>query len=367
MDFVESIQSEGVTFDHVPMGGGTTRQDSLIVEVDTGNPDKDLDALDIPLPRLTRRFHRDFKNLDALDPAALGNPRLPLKPFTAEETREIVFKLMLDAEIHHVVKLDGSGPADYRSVVAFFARQLLKELRLVGGYDVLYGKVKTFMREHLFAGSPVNLEDPVLLRNLSEPEVGKVLFDSFKRAINALTIQDAGARYAGTREAGTARIEDRIRLRDTRPFRTDHRPYLAATKSIFNKTVGEAHSGGFELSFAAFLEGAADVAAFAKNYLAVGFKLDYVKADGDLSNYTPDFIVRSADGTVWVIETKGREEIDVPQKMARLRQWCADATAASAGDDNVNYRFAFVDQKSFEQHPPGTLAALAVGFIEYQS
>ncbi len=357
MDFVESIQSEGVTFDHVPMGSGTTRQDSLIVEVDTGNPDKDLDALDIPLPRLTRRFHRDFKNLDALDPAALGNPRLPLKPFTAEETREIIFKLMLDAEIHHVVQLDGSGPADYRSVVAFFARQLLKELRLVGGYDVLYGKVKTFMREHLFAGSPVNLEDPVLLRNLSESEVGKVLFDSFKRAMNALTIQDAGA----------ARIEDRIRLLDTRPFRTDHRPYLAATKSIFNKTVGEAHSGGFELSFAAFLEAAPDVAAFAKNYLAVGFKLDYVKADGDLSNYTPDFIVRAADGTVWIIETKGREEIDVPQKMARLRQWCADATAASADDDNVNYSFAFVDQKGFEQHPPATMASLAVGFTEYQS
>ena len=45
------------------------------------------------------------------------------------------------------IQLDGSGPADYRSVVAFFARQLLKELRLVGGYDVLYGKVKAFIRE----------------------------------------------------------------------------------------------------------------------------------------------------------------------------------------------------------------------------
>ena len=245
MDFVESIQSEGVSFEHVPMGSGATRHDSLIVEVDAENPDKDLDALDIALPRLTRRFHRDFKDLDALDPGALGNPRLPVKPFTEEETREIVFKMMLDAETHHTIQLDGSGPADYRSVVAFFARQLLKELRLVGGYDVLYGKVKTFMREHLFAGSPVNLEDPVLLRNLSEPEVGKVLFDSFKRAINALTIQDTG----------TTRIEDRIRLRETRPFRTDHRPYLAATKSIFNKTVGEPNSGGFELSFAAFLEG----------------------------------------------------------------------------------------------------------------
>ena len=47
MDFVESIQSEGVTFEHVPMGGadGRERQDSLVVEVEQGAKDKDLDAL----------------------------------------------------------------------------------------------------------------------------------------------------------------------------------------------------------------------------------------------------------------------------------------------------------------------------------
>ena len=354
MEFVESIQAEGVSFEHVPMGSGAAHQNSLIVEVDTENQEKNLDDLDIPLPKLTRRFQRDFKDLDALDPAALGNKQLPLKPFTTEETREIVFKTMLDSEIHHTIQLDGSGPADFRSVVAFFARQLLKELRLVGGYDVLYGKVKTFMREHLFTSSPVNLEDPVVLRNLSEPEVGKVLYDAFKIAINVLTIQDTG----------TTHIEARIRLRETRPFRTEYRPFLAAKKSIFTKTVGEAQSGGFELSFAAFLESAKDVAAFAKNYLAIGFKLDYVKADGDLSTYTPDFIVRTTDGTVWIVETKGREELDLPQKMARLKLWCADATAAE--DDGRRYDFVFVDQAGFEKHTPGTFAALVASFTEYK-
>jgi type III restriction enzyme len=355
MDFVESIQSEGVTLERVPMGGGTTRQDSLIVEVDTENPTKDIDALDIPLPRLTRRYQREFKNLDTLNPAAFGNQTLALKPFTPEETREIVFKTMLDAEVHHTIQLDGSGPADYRSVVAFFARQLLKDLRLVGGYDVLYGKVKTFMVEHLFTPSPVNLEDPVVLRNLSEPDTGKILYDSFKSAMNALTIQ----------EAGTSRIEDRIRLRETRPFRTEHRPYLIASKSIFTKIVGEPRSGGFELSFAAFLENAGDVTAFAKNYLAVGFKLDYVKANGDLSTYTPDFIVRPTNGIVWIVETKGRQELDLPQKMARLKQWCADATAAE--ENGQRYDFVFVDQAGFEKHTPKTFATLTTSFTDYKS
>ena len=106
---------------------------------------------------------------------------------------------------------------------------------------------------------------------------------------------------------------------------------MPAKKSVFNRIVGEANAGGLELAFAAFLEAAPDVQAFAKNYMAVGFKLDYVKANGDLSTYTPDFIVRTTDGTVWIVETKGREELDLPQKMARLRQWCEDATAASEG------------------------------------
>ena len=63
------------------------------------------------------------------------------------------------------------------------------------------------MREHLFTLSPADLEDAVVLRNLSEPDAGKIPYDSFKAAMNALTIQ----------ETGSVHIEDRIRLRETRP------------------------------------------------------------------------------------------------------------------------------------------------------
>src|ERR1019366_9862261 len=150
------------------------------------------DALDIALPRLSRRFSREFKDLDELDPASFGNHKLPVKAFTPEETREIVFKTMLDSEVDHTIQLDSNGTADYRSVVGFFARQLLKDLRLVGGYDQLYPKVRDFIRDCLFTG-PIDLNDPVILRNLSEPEVGKVLFDHFRAAINALTIHDSGS------------------------------------------------------------------------------------------------------------------------------------------------------------------------------
>jgi type III restriction enzyme len=357
MEFVESIQNEGVTFDRVPMGGagGRERQDSLVVEVETQSPDKDIDALDIAVPRLTRRYNREFKDLTELEPEHFGNTKLPVKPFTPEQTREIIFKTMLDSEVDHTMHLDGTGPGDYRSVVAFFSRQLLKDLRLVGGYDQLYPKVKNFMRDHLFV-SAVDLDDPVILRNLSEPEVAKVLFDHFRAAINALTIY----------EGGSSRIDGYIRLRDTRPFRTEPRGFLQAKKSVFNRIVGEANADSLELAFAAFLDAAPDVQAFGKNYMAVGFKIEFVRANGELSTYTPDFVVRTTSGEVWVVETKGREEIDLPQKMARLRQWCEDATEAARDDGGTTYHFVYVDQQGFEQHKPSSFAGLVSAFREYQ-
>ena len=357
IEFVESIRSEGVEFEHKPMGGkGAGRADSLVVEVDAGNPDKDLDALDIQLPRLARRFDRDYRDLAELDPAPHARAPLPLQPFSPEETRQIVFKTMLDDAIHHTVDLDTGGVADWRSVIAFFARQTMKELRLVGGYELLYPKVRDFVRDALFEHAPVNLEDPVVLRNLAEPAAAKTVFDTFKAAINALTVRDRGS----------SRIEDRIRLRDTRPFRMENREYLPARKSIFNKVVPEAVGGGFELAFAKFLDDAPDVAAFAKNYLAVGFRIDYVRSDGDLSNYVPDFLVKTADGAVFVIETKGRVDIDVPRKMQRLAQWCADATAASHAEGGPTYGFVYVDQAGFEKYRPDRFAALAAAFRDFQ-
>jgi type III restriction enzyme len=356
IDFVESIKTEGVEFERRPMGGGEGHAESLVVEIDAGNADKDIDALDIELPKLGRRYDREFRNLSELDVDAFANPRLALKPFTPEQTREIVFKTMLDDALHHTVTLDGTGAADWRSVVAFFARQLLKELRLVGGYDLLYPKVRDFVRARLFTGEAVNLDDPVVLRNLSEPEACKRVFDTFRSAINALTVRDRG----------TSRIEDRIRLRDTRPFRTENRAFLPARKSVFNRIVGDAHGGGLELAFAKFLDDAADVAAFAKNYLAIGFKLDYVKADGDLADYIPDFMVRLSSGDVFIVETKGRVEIDVPQKMRRLVQWCADATQASHAEGGPAYGFVYVDQEGFETHRPRDFAGLISVFRDYQ-
>ena len=67
MEFVESIQAEGVELEHRPMGEGAKPNTPLVIEVDEENRSKDIDALDIEIPTLTRRVYREYKNLEALD------------------------------------------------------------------------------------------------------------------------------------------------------------------------------------------------------------------------------------------------------------------------------------------------------------
>jgi type III restriction enzyme len=66
------------------------------------------------------------------------------------------------------------------------------------------------------------------------------------------------------------------------------------------------------------------------------------------------------DGTVWIVETKGRKELDLPQKMTRLKLWCDDTTAAE--EHGPRYDVVFVDQTGCEKHQPNNFAAPAASF-----
>ena len=349
MDFVESIQAEGVLLEHKPMGEGTQAKMPLVVEVDQENERKDLDALDIAIPIMTPRVYREYKNLGTLDVDAQGHQRVAYRQFSEEEQREIVFKDVTTGEVTHTTILDTAGIADGRSVIGYFARTIMKELRLVSGYDVLYGKVKAFIQDQLF-DRPVELESPNTLRNLSERIATKTLLETFKKAINALTVQNKG----------DAEIRDTIKLRQTRPFVVKDQGYLIPKKSVFNRIIGDSR---FELLFARFLEDCDDVVSYAKNYFAVHFKLDYVNAQGDISNYYPDFLVKPSATRIVIVETKGQEDLDVPLKMQRLRQWCEEINRVQS---DVVYDFVYVDEEGFEKYKPTSFRQLVAGFREYR-
>jgi len=349
MDFVESIQSEGVELERKAMGQGTKPKTPIIVEVDKENTTKDIERLDIEIPVLTAKIYREYKNLSELDAGCFNHKKVAYKTFSEEEKREIVFKDITTGDISHTTLLDASLVTDYRSVIGYFSQVIMKDLRLVSGYDVLYGKVKSFIQNDLFEMT-VDLDSLNTLRNLSELEASKTLVETFKKQINALTIMDKG----------DAKIKDFIKLKKTRPFVVKEQGYIIPKKSIFNKIIGDSR---LELKFAAFLEECDDIISYVKNYLAVHFQIDYVNDDGNISNYYPDFIVKCSSDSAIIVETKGLEDLDVPLKMKRLREWCVDINKAQS---DIHYDYVFVDEESFNKYKPKNFEALMSGFRDYK-
>jgi type III restriction enzyme len=350
IDFVESIKSEGVELDYEPMDLGVRSTAPLVVDVDRNNSKKDIERLDIEMPILSPRVFRNYKDLGLLNVDTLPGPRLPLRQFTPEQQREIVFRDIDTEKVSHTTVMDLSFSPTYQSVVGYFTMRIFRDLHLVGGREVLFGKIKKFIEERLFT-KPVDLNDLNVLRNLSEIEVTRAVIETFKTAINALTVQDSG----------TTEIRDKIKLSKTRPFVVNNQAYVVPKKSIFNKIVGDS---GFELEFAAFLDECPDIISFVKNSQSTGFRMEYKTSEGGISNYYPDFLVKETDKDIWIIETKGREDTEDPGKWERLKQWCEDATAR---DSDRRYHALFVRQEQWQKYRPRNFKELCKVFAENKS
>lgn len=348
VDFVESIRSEGVELEYAPMGpGGGGGKSPLVVEVDRDNDAKDIERLDMALPVLAPRLYREFKNLEALDARALPSGNLALKRFSAEEQREIVFKDLDTGERSHTTLLDTTLAPTHQAAVGFFARTILRDLRLVGGFDVLFGRLKEYMGSRLFE-KVVDLDDLNVLRNLSEPAAIRKILETFKAAINALTVQ----------EKGTTEVRGTIQLSKARPYVVTSQPYLVPKRSVFNKVVTDQ---GFELEFAGFLDGCEDLVSFAKNpqRQASSLRIEYQTAAGGLANYYPDFLVKETATDYWIVETKGREDVEDPGKWERLCLWCEDASAA---DGTHRFRPLYVPEEGWKKTRPKTFQGLCEAY-----
>ena len=347
MDFVQQIEAEGVELEHVPMGEGSKPPQPVVVEVDTDDSDKDIERLDIQLPVLTPRVAREYRNLHELDVDEMPSAGLPMRPFTEQQQREIAFREAIESDdIVWTTDLGADIIPTAQAVVGYFTNTLVTEMRLVGGKDVLYGKMKDYITRRLF-DQPVDLADTNVLRNLSETHVRRALLDAFKGAVNDLTVTDTGS----------TTVADTIKLSNVRPHVVANQPYVIPKKSVFNRIVGDSH---LELEFASFLDGCDDIISFAKNSRSTHFKIEYVASDGTISNYYPDFIVKEDDHRIWIVETKGLEDLDVRPKWLRLVSWCDDATRLDPRART--FQPLYVPEGEFHERPPKSWAQAVTYF-----
>lgn len=334
LEFVESLKTEGVEFQYSPMGNGSKGKMPIIIEVDKENQHKDLDALDIPIPQMSPRIYREFKNLELMDVNNFKNEKIPLKIFNSDELKEIVFN-NIDGDFSHKTIFKNTNP-DFRNVIRFFTTAILKESRLVSGFNVLYPKVESFIKYKLFT-KEVELSDPQTMRNLSEIIPKEILKTTFKKAIDELTITDKG----------TAEVKNFISLKITKPKIAENQPFLVSQKSVFNKIIGD---NPFELEFAAFCENKFnDLVSIAKNTFGEGgvnFNIEYQKEDGNIASFYPDFFIKTNSTTFFVVETKGREDLNDIRKIQRLATWCKDINTTQ---NEYTYTPIYIKQEKWDE------------------
>jgi type III restriction enzyme len=139
-----------------------------------------------------------------------------------------------------------------------------------------------------------------------------------------------------------------------KPYQVTHserHPVLEAARTLFNLVPCNRE---LEVAMTKFLDLACDVVAFAKNAGPQCLRIDYLAIGGQLAFYTPDFFVRTTAGHCFLVETKGREDRDVPRKARAAVEWCKSASSKSC-----KWNYIYVPQGVFETLTGQTIDELA--------
>jgi len=340
--YQEELAQEGLPLEIVDLDQVPTTTVSIYPDKER----KDLAALEILVPTLSPGY-RTLSKIEGLGiqdvrREAARYKKLPLGGAAESEidyegrhlfTGEVVERM----KIHLPLLESGVG------AISYYVSQLEAICRLRGTHVDLAALVQTFLEELLFEQKRT-LFDPALVSRLGDSDVAEHVRAVFVPLIRARTVT------SGERIPGTAPLA----LSAWRPFQVTHserRQALEAARTLFNLVPC---NRTLEVALTRFADHAADVAAFAKNAGPQCLRIDYLAAGGRLAFYTPDFFVRTKGGTYYLVETKGREDLDVPRKARAAVAWCAAAAAQAQ-----RWEYLYVPQGVFERLSGETVAELA--------
>jgi len=321
----EGLPIEVLDSDHVPATTVTIFPDES----------KDWDKLDIALPFLTAAHEIQPKleglTIDDVKEAFRPYKALPLGDKGATEVKYEGRHLITD-EVVEQMKVDLPLLRNGITAISFYVRELEAACKVQSTHTVLAPLLQSFLSEILF-GAKVSLTDQRLTGRLADQDVREHIRAVFVPLIRARTVKTEKRRARG----------ESILLRNWKPYQatlSERRPVLRAGRTLFNLVPC---NQSLEVAMTSFLDGAPDVAAFAKNAGPQALRIDYLSADQRLAFYTPDFFVRSEDGSYAVVETKGRQDSDVPRKAAAAVEWCK--TASRSG---LKWQYVFTPQNVME-------------------
>ena len=334
LDFVDDLEKlEELKLDTFELGKDKLRIITIL-------PLEDRKEFDIGLPVLTPFLVRKkslAEEIAALEVTSFQSIVLPMseddprsKTFTYEGYDIITLKKEFERE--YTIP----EPQTAQEVIGYYARRIAEAVKLPAQFAALAPKVREFFEQKAF-GHPADLNEPAVVKAMSTPVAHYVCVDVFKKALQALTIEEQ-----------TPQLLEPARLLSTcQPFPWS-RPVWEGQKCIFNLVPCD---NDFEREFAKFLDNAKDVTAFAKLPRAFGFTIEYTDTSMNLRNYEPDFVAIDKSGVHWLLESKGQENVDVLRKDVAAMRWCENASKLT----DKQWKYAKVPQKEFEALQPSRL------------
>ena len=307
-------------------------KDKLVIL--TIQPDPEKAKYDIAIPQLTPILTRKRSiaaEIEALDVRRFLCPPFPRKPGDEEERTFHYDGLdFVTMEREFSREYDLPAPQTANEVIGYYARLIASDLKLPSQFAVLAPKVKEFFAVKAFGGD-VNLDDPAIIQAMSRVPVAHVVRKLFTNALRDKIVEEQ-----------TPELVDSGRsLAQAQPFPFSNGNATAGRKLILNYAPC---TNDYEHRFALFLDDAPDITAWCKVPDNFRFSIEYTDQRANLRYYYPDFVAIAADGTRWIIETKGREDVEVQFKDNAARVWCANATELTG----VRWDYIKVSQKDFD-------------------
>lgn len=337
IDILEELEAqEGIKFEEFD----TAKPINLsTVSVDENKLDKDIE-IPILSPRIfIRNFQIDADEIDKLPSLAI-----PLENKILE-MEYVAIDMLKGVEVLKR-KWNLPVPQNSKSVIAYYTDQILKQLKISGAFDNFYPLVKKYVIEKLF-DEKVDLDkDQRVLYKLSSPEVQEQLIKLFVDAFRDMSFVERKPKRV-----------DFIKLSDVKPFVWSKLLY-PANRCIFDNVPCD---NDFELAFTKFLDNAKDVKAFAKIIPKIGFYVEYRDSHGDMRLYYPDFVILTDKNEHLIVETKGREDVDVAYKDKRIKLWCKDASKLTKS----KWSYKRINQEDFEKYRFRSVNELISTFKNY--
>jgi type III restriction enzyme len=309
IEFVEQLErEEDLQFETFEVGKDKVK--IVTIQPDEQKKDKDI-SIPVLSPILTRKKSL-AEEISDLDVRSFNCPVLPRKEgdATAKNFRYAGFDIItLQKMVEREYKIP--EPQTPEEVIGYYARRIAQDVKLPSQFAALAPKVREFLERKAF-GESVNLNDAGILKAISSNVAQYVTVKTFVEALRKMVVEELQPQLL---HAGRE-------LSETPPFPWS-RPTLAAGKCIFNLVPCD---NEFEKTFARFLENAEDVLRFAKLPEQFGFAVEYTDSAGNLRYYEPDFVALTSDGTQYIVETKGLEDVNVANKDRAAQLWCENTT-----------------------------------------